>query len=108
MCLQCPKEKIAGKVFNAGYENHTVSEIAQAVKDTIGDPNVTIVTEPTNDNRSYHVSSEKIKKELGFVPKHTIEEAVNDLLIAFKAGKLSNSLTDPRYYNIQVMKAVQW
>jgi nucleoside-diphosphate-sugar epimerase len=105
-CLQYPKEKIAGKTFNAGYENHTVSQIANMVKDVIGDPNIVIATEPTDDNRSYHVSSEKIKKELGFVPVHTIEDAVKDLVVAFKEGKIPNSMTEERYYNIKVMKAL--
>ena len=104
-CLEYPKEKIAGKTFNAGYENHTVSQIAKMVKDVIGDPNIVIATEPTDDNRSYHVSSEKIKKELGFVPVHTIEDAVKDLVTAFKDGKLPNSMTEDRYFNIKVMKA---
>ncbi len=104
-CLEYPKEKIAGKTFNAGYENHTVSQIAKMVKDVIGDPNIVIATEPTDDNRSYHVSSEKIKKELGFVPVHTIEDAVKDLVNAFKDGKLPNSMTEDRYFNIKVMKA---
>jgi len=104
--LEYPKEKIAGKTFNAGYENHTVSQIANMVKDVIGDPNVVIATEPTDDNRSYHVSSEKIKKELGFIPVHTIEDAVKDLITAFKEGKLPNSMTEDKYFNIKVMKTL--
>ena len=55
-CLEYPAEKIAGKIFNAGYENHTVGQLAKMVKDVIGDESITIVTEPTNDNRSYHLS----------------------------------------------------
>jgi nucleoside-diphosphate-sugar epimerase len=104
--LDLPKEKIAGKIYNAGYENFTVMEIAEKVRNVI-DKNIEIVTTPTNDNRSYHVSSEKIKKELGFVPRHTIEEAVSDLVTAFKAGKIPNSMDDIRYYNIKTMKAIK-
>jgi dTDP-D-glucose 4,6-dehydratase len=65
---------------------------------------IAIETSPTDDLRSYHVSSEKIKRELGWTPKRTIEDAVKDLCRAFKAGKLPNSLTDPRYFNV---KAIQ-
>ena len=68
---------------------------------------VDIVTTPTDDHRSYHVSSEKIKRELGFVPQHSIEEAVQDLLNAFKAGKIPDSMTDIRYYNIKTMQAIK-
>ena len=106
-CLKYPKEKIAGRIFNAGYENHTVSDIARMVKDVIGDPDIAIVTEPTDDNRSYHVSSEKIKRELGFIPAHTIENAVRDLVVAFKAGKLPNSMSEPKYFNIKTMQGIK-
>ncbi len=104
--LKYPSEKIAGKIFNAGYENHSVSQIAQMVKDNLDRPSIEIVVEPTNDNRSYHISSEKILKELGFKPKHTIADAVVDLRKAFEAGKVPNSMTDNKYYNIKTMQAV--
>lgn len=102
--LGYPKEKIAGKIFNAGFENHTLNQLAQMVKTRIGGDHVTIVTEPTDDNRSYHVSSEKIKRELGFVPMHTIENAVEDLVEAFESNKLPDAMTDPKYYNIKTMQ----
>ena len=41
----------------------------------------------TNDKRSYHISSEKIRRELGFAPPHSVEDAVRDLATAFKQGK---------------------
>ena len=52
---------------------------------------IAIETSPSNDLRSYHVSSEKIKRELGWTPKRTIEDAVRDLCAAFRAGKIPNS-----------------
>ncbi len=103
--LEWPDEAIDGKIFNAGYENHTVMQIAEMVRKVVG-PEVTIVTTPTDDNRSYHISSAKIQRELGFVPRHTIEEAVRDLTMAFKAGKIPHSMTDIRYYNIKTMQAI--
>ncbi len=78
LLLELPDDKIAGKVFNAGYENHTVAEIAEMVRATIG-PQVKIITTSTNDNRSYHISSGKIKREIGFVPTHSIKDAIQDL-----------------------------
>jgi len=104
--LEWSDDQIDGKIFNAGYENHTVAEIAQMVKNVVGD-DVAIETKPTDDNRSYHISSEKIKRELGFVPKRTIEDAVRDLVSAFKAGKIPNSMTDSRYYNIKTMQQLK-
>jgi len=67
---------------------------------------VEIVVTPTNDNRSYHVNSDKIKNELGFVPKHTIEEAVLDLKDAFEKGLIPDSMTDDKYFNIKRMQSL--
>ena len=104
--LGWPDEAIDGKIFNAGYENQRVIEIAEMVREVVG-KEVKIITTPTNDHRSYHISSEKIKHELGFIPKHTIEDAVSDLVAAFRAGKILNPMTDICYYNIKTMRALK-
>ena len=68
--LEYPDALIDGKIFNAGYHNMKMKDIAKAVKEIvtqeIGNDKLEIITSPTDDNRSYHVSSEKIKRELGF------------------------------------------
>jgi len=109
--LKEPDERIAGKVFNAGYQNHTVAEIAEIVRSVVqqqapGRESLEIVTTPTDDVRSYHISSEKIRRELGFVPKRTVEDAVRDLCQAFAAGKFPNSMTDSHYFNIRRMQEI--
>ena len=106
LLLELPAAQIAGQIFNAGFENHRVAELAQMVQDVVGADRVTIETVPTDDNRSYHVSSAKIAAELGFVPQHTIEEAVRDLVAAFRAGKLPDSMSAPRYFNIKMMQTI--
>ena len=103
--LKQPKEKVQGEIFNVGYHNHTVRAIGDIVAKTVGGCEVEVV--PTNDNRSYHVSSEKIAQKLQFVPRHTLEEAVQSLIDAFEKGKLPNSLEDKRYFNIQIMKELE-
>ena len=103
--LEWPDNKIDGRIFNVGYENRRVSEIAKIVQRIVG-PDVQIVTTPTDDNRSYHISSEKIKRELDFAPRHTVEDAARDLVTAFQADKIPNSMTDIRYYNIRMMQAL--
>lgn len=101
--LNAPKEKIAGKIFNAGYENQSVKELAETVKSVIGE-DVKLITTPTDDNRSYHISSKKIKDELGFEAQHTIREAVEDLKDAFDKGLLQDSLENEKYFNIKRMQ----
>ena len=104
--LNADKEKIAGKIFNAGYENQTVSKIAETVKKVVGD-DVKLVTTPSDDNRSYHISSQKIKDEIGFETTHTIQDAVQDLCAAFEKGLLPNSLDNEMYFNIKRMQNLE-
>ena len=103
--LSAPKEKIEGKIFNAGYENQPVRELAQTVKNVVGE-DVKLITIPTDDNRSYHISSKKIKGELGFEAQHTIRGAVEDLKNAFDKGLLPDSLENEMYFNIKRMQSL--
>jgi nucleoside-diphosphate-sugar epimerase len=103
--LAHPAKLIDGKIFNAGYQNLSIQAIAELVRGVIG-KKVEIVSTPTDDNRSYHISSEKIKRELGFTPRYSIEDAVRDLKAAFDAGKVHDPLTNPLYYNIKRMQEV--
>ena len=100
--IDIDKIKIAGKIFNAGHENHTVNQLANTVKKVIGD-DIEIIKTSSDDNRSYHISSKKIEQELGFKPTRSIEEAVSDLKKAFNEGLLPNSFDDKKYFNIKTM-----
>ena len=104
--LRAPKEKIAGQIYNAGYENQSVKDIAETVKNTVGD-DVKLVTSHSDDNRSYHISSKKIQTELGFQATHTIRDAVEDLCKAFDNNLLPNSLDDEMYFNIKRMNNLE-
>ena len=104
MLLEAPDAAVDGKVWNAGYHNLKIMEIAEKVREEIG-PRVEIVVTPTDDHRSYHVSSERIRRDLGFLARRTVENAIVDLREAFAAGKVPNAMTDDRYYNIKRMQA---
>ncbi len=104
--LEWPNEAIDGKIYNVGYDNYRILEIAEMVHDVVG-KDVQIVIMPTDDLRSYHVSSEKIKRELNFVAQHTVQDAVRDLVAAFQADLIPNSMTDPCYYNIKTMQQLR-
>jgi nucleoside-diphosphate-sugar epimerase len=100
-----PVKKINRKIYNVGYQNYKVKEIAQMVKATLGG-DIPVETTPSDDIRSYHVSSKKIKEELGFESKHSVEDAIRDLSEAFRAGKVKNPMDDIKYYNIKTMQAI--
>lgn len=110
--LELEDQKIAGKTYNAGYENHTVSQLAGFVKKVVEEEfpekaPIDIVTTESNDNRSYHVSSKKIADELGFVPKYNIEDAVRSLCTAFKEGKFEgNTIEDESFINVKVVQSL--
>ena len=109
LVLELPGEKIQGETFNAGYQNMTINEIAATVKRVVMEefpdkPEIEIVRTPSDDNRSYHINSDKIKDRIGFVPKHSVEDAVRDLCKAFREAGLPNSLEDDIYYNVRRLK----
>ncbi|MFA5250275.1 MAG: SDR family oxidoreductase [Parachlamydiales bacterium] len=105
--LQAPSAKVQGEIFNVGSDNQTVLELARMAAKIVGRKKaVELIKEETNDNRSYRISSEKIKAKLGFEPLYNIEKAIEDLMGAFEKGLLPNALEDKLYFNIKMMKAV--
>jgi nucleoside-diphosphate-sugar epimerase len=101
--LEQPDQKIQKKIYNVGYENYTVGDIAAMVRDII-DRTLPIETTPSNDARSYHVSAKKLKEELGFRPKRSVQDAISDLKKAFDQGLIPDAMRDIRYYNIKTMQ----
>jgi nucleoside-diphosphate-sugar epimerase len=104
-CLRYDGALIDGEVFNAGYENHSVMDIAETVRQVVGG-STAIEVVPTDDNRSYHISSEKIQRRLSFTAQHTIEEAAGGLADAFRSGLVPDPMNGIRYYNIKQMQAI--
>ena len=103
--LKTDFSKINGEIFNVGFENVSVDNLANTVKEVLGG-DIAIKKTPTNDNRSYHISSEKIKKLLQFETKFSIRSAVVDLKNAFENKILTNTFDDISYYNIKVMNNI--
>ena len=103
--LEQPDKKIQKKIWNVGYHNYKVKDIAEIVQGVI-DSALPIKTVPSDDNRSYHVSAKKIADDIGFVAKHSIQDAVKDLQQAFVEGKIPDSMDDVRYFNIKMMQSI--
>lgn len=112
LLMTAPAEKVANEIFNIGFQNMSIADLAVLVKNVVEEvfPDkapIEIVTTPSDDNRSYHINSDKVTRVLGFRPKKTIEDAVRDLCEAFRADKLPDALTDIQYYNVRTLKAVE-
>ena len=110
--LTVQADKVQNEIFNVGYQNLSLMEIAELVRRVVSEEmperkKVDIVTTPTDDIRSYHINSDKIKRVLGYAPAHTIEGAVRELTRAFVANRLPNSMEDERYYNVRLLKKLK-
>ena len=103
--LNADNKKINGEIFNVGFKNQTVNELASNVKEVIGD-DIEIVKTKSDDNRSYHVSCKKISEILGFNTKNTIKDAVTDLKKAFEKKLIINSFDDEKFFNIKRMQSI--
>ena len=100
-------KKIENKIFNIGYENMSILELAQLVKkifDAKYNKSIDVIRTESNDNRSYHINSDKIKDELGFIPSHSISDAINSLFDAFDKKLVKNSFEDDIYFNVKRMQ----
>jgi len=103
--IDTPVKKIAGEIFNVGFQNMSVLNIANMVKNCIN-KNVSVNIEKTDDNRSYHISSNKIIKQLNFKTKFTVEDAIQDLVNSFSNNMFINSLENENYFNIKKMNSI--
>jgi len=95
---------IQRKIYNAGWENHKVLNLAKIVRDNVSN-RIPMQIIPTDDNRSYRICSKKIERELGFFPMYTIKDAVLHMKRAFMQGRIPNPLRDAKYYNVKMMRA---
>jgi nucleoside-diphosphate-sugar epimerase len=110
--LNAPAVVVQDEIFNVGYQNMSIADIAKLVKHVVMEEfpekeDIPIVTTPSDDNRSYHINSDKIKRVLGFQPKYSIEDAIRDLCEAFRDGRLPNSFDDDAYFNVRRLKRLQ-
>ena len=110
--LTAPADKIQKETFNVGYQNLSIMDIAKMVQRIVSTEfpekgEVAIVTTPSDDLRSYHINSDKIKRALGYAPRHTIEDAVRDLCNAFRDGRIPDSMNDDQYFNVRRLKRLQ-
>ncbi|MGB2600282.1 MAG: aminotransferase class I/II-fold pyridoxal phosphate-dependent enzyme, partial [Candidatus Omnitrophota bacterium] len=103
-CLEQPPELISGKIYNLGAteDNFKIAELAQAVKKHIDGVELDVI--PDNpDKRSYRVSCEKIKEELGWAPSKSMEDGIKDIR-EFVASNKQEGFDVPQYYNIKTLQ----
>lgn len=102
LLVDAEEAKIRGQVFNLCRSNASVMALAEMIRDEI-DPALPIEIVPTDDNRSYHLSADRVRQQLGFVATTGLTMAVHDLRDAFGNGSIPNP-DDSVYRNVVHMK----
>ena len=109
LLMEAEISKINKKIFNVGYQNLKIIDIAKKVKKVVLEEfkdrkNLEIEITESDDKRSYHINSDKIKRDLNFFPKKTIEDAIRDICKQFKSNNFSDSNQNDIYYNVKRIK----
>ena len=109
--LESEVEKINGEIFNVGSQNLSILEIANLVKNTVPKyinniNDISIEITSSNDPRSYHINSDKIKDTLNFSTKFTVEDAIKDICNAFSKNLFKDSLENINYFNVKKVKSL--
>ena len=112
LLISAETEKIQKKIFNVGYQNLSIMNIAEIVKKVVlnqfpAKREILIEIQKSNDLRSYHINSDKIKEELNFIPKYTIEDAVIEICDAFKNNAYEDALNNTKYFNVKKIKELK-
>jgi nucleoside-diphosphate-sugar epimerase len=97
--LAAPIHVVGGEIFNVGSDdqNHTILEIGEMIRDRVIDSKLS-VCESATDNRNYRVSFRRVADRLGFSPKWSIEDGIQQVLEAIAAGDVTD-YRDERYSN---------
>jgi nucleoside-diphosphate-sugar epimerase len=99
--LEFPAERINGRTYNFGFENHRILDIAKLIQRELSDLDVRIDVAPVSDQRDYHISSKRLQTELGFQPLSSIAQEVRTLRAVLE-GQFPD-IDAPRFYNMKSM-----
>jgi nucleoside-diphosphate-sugar epimerase len=112
MLIEEDKKNIENEIFNVGYQNLSINEISNIVKTVVEKEfetknNIQIEKTSSDDNRSYHINSDKIFEKLKFKPKYSIEHAVKELCNKFKNDLIKDSFEDDIYFNVKRLQRLK-
>lgn len=87
-------------IYNAGFENISILEIAERVQDRV--PCEVVVSE-SNDPRSYRLCSKRLQAT-GFEPRHSVADGIHEVIEAYRHQNLR---MEDRWFNIKTMKGME-
>ena len=104
-------DKHNGEIYNAGFENLKIIDIAKKVKKIVEKrrkSKINIIVEKSDDIRSYHINSDKLKRAFNFKIKKRVENAIEDICDLFKSNQAKDSFTNLNYYNVKKLKKINF
>jgi nucleoside-diphosphate-sugar epimerase len=108
--MNADMDKVKNQIFNVGGYNLSIEQLARIVQKEVARfkkvpvEQIEIVSESSDDLRSYHINSDKISTYLDFQPRLSVEDAIVDLCKAFESGYFSNPMSNTMYFNVKRMK----
>ena len=103
LCLEAPLINVKARAFNVGSDeqNHTINQVGELVQRMI--PEARLLNQGDGkDKRDYHVSFARIRRELGFKPRYTMEDGVNEIATAVTNGVVKD-YHDRRFSNYKTL-----
>jgi nucleoside-diphosphate-sugar epimerase len=101
MALEAPLKTVGGQIFNVGDEsqNFTLEQLGEIVARCAPGTRVAKVRNQ-DDPRNYRVSFEKIRRALGYQAAVSLEEGIQEMVDAVRAGKVRD-WRDPLHSNVK-------
>ena len=104
LCLAAPLASVKAGIFNVGSDeqNYTITQVGELIRRIV--PEARLVSRENDaDNRDYHVSFARIRRELGFKPHYTVEDGVREIEAGLRTGHIEN-YQDKRYSNYLTLR----
>lgn len=101
--LEAPLAVVHGETFNVGAnnQNYTIRQVGELIQHMV--PTAELIEQGNDsDRRNYRVSFDKIRRMLGYAPRWTVEDGVQQVIDAFARGEIED-YRDPRYCNTKSM-----
>jgi len=104
LALDAPLSSVQGRVFNVGSDaqNYTIAEVGRLIASMVPDARLIETNLPDSDRRNYRVSFAKIRDELGFAPRWTLETGVAQVIDALLTGKVAD-YRDAKHSNVKFL-----
>ncbi|MGO4885237.1 MAG: NAD-dependent epimerase/dehydratase family protein [Bryobacteraceae bacterium] len=101
--LEASAALVGGQIYNVGDSrlNYTLTDVANKLVKFF--PSTRVEHIENSDRRSYRVSFDKVKGQLGFTCSKTLEDGIHEIKVAFESGRISD-YGAALYSNVKYLK----